>query len=53
MLKNISKLGKTLSKLEQKEVNGGGKCCNPTYQCCAHCPGEIPGCDWVHSNHCY
>lgn len=50
MLKNISKLGTVLGKSEQKKVNGGGKCCNPTYHCCAPCP-EDP-CYFVYSNFC-
>ena len=38
MLKTILKLGAELSKKDQKIVNGGkrsgGRCCNPTYDCC-------------------
>ena len=45
MLKNISKLGETLSKTQQKEVSGGGfpvkkkKCCDPELYCCN--PGYV------------
>ena len=45
MLKNISKLGETLSKAQQKEVSGGGfpvkskKCCDPELYCCN--PGYV------------
>jgi len=48
MLKNISKLGKVLSKLEQKEVDGGR---NPTSDCTGKPNGSI--CFDVCPGHCY
>ncbi|MEM9820021.1 MAG: hypothetical protein AAF985_03070 [Bacteroidota bacterium] len=52
MLKNILKLdgAQSLHKDEQQGVNGGGRCCNPTYQCCAPCPHTV--CYWIHSSFC-
>ena len=39
MLKNILNLKgvKTLSKEEQRNIKGGGRCCNPALDCCSFC----------------
>jgi len=52
MLKNILNLegAQPLQKTEQQGVNGGGRCCNPTYQCCAPCPHTV--CRYIYYDAC-
>ena len=48
MLKNISNLGKTLNKAQQRSINGGRKFCTnhnqcPPTQCCQSAPTSSSG----------
>jgi hypothetical protein len=50
MLKNISNLGTTISNIEQKMIQGGHNCMNPTGACFAACGGcnkGLPGANGV------
>ena len=52
MLQDILKIQgvKVLSKAEQKNVKGGGTCCDPELDCCMPGGEPFPGCRWVFSS---